>query len=358
MTTNNENITKNIWQVAAGDGERDYSKVFLDYGVMLIGPGTKCSDYRLNKKDYEKEYKDDAQTLRALDQFEKEADEKDLVVLKGRKKKGKWEAVAVGRIKLDYSFKAVFGDVEGFQLQHCRQVKWRQPTRVKYIRLGRGRFSHVITDLDKVERLWTKGKPIHKKFEIPEDTKSVSHNELIASLADKGLPRQNAKRIADEIERLQNLAEWYEGNGEDCDVPEHETRTFLIVPLIMSLGWDEKKVKIEWKHKDVALFDAYDYSSKKNEPVVIIESKRLWDGLGGASDQATEYAKKHPTCKKLVITDGIRYKLLTWGDDKWDFTAYLNLLTPKRKHPYKPDVGGAVSFLSKMFQRRQSNRRV
>ncbi|MGA3265947.1 MAG: ankyrin repeat domain-containing protein [Verrucomicrobiota bacterium] len=24
----------NIWQVSAGDGERDYSKVFLDYGVM------------------------------------------------------------------------------------------------------------------------------------------------------------------------------------------------------------------------------------------------------------------------------------------------------------------------------------
>ena len=29
----------NYWQVAAGDGGRDYSEVFLKYGVMLIGLG-------------------------------------------------------------------------------------------------------------------------------------------------------------------------------------------------------------------------------------------------------------------------------------------------------------------------------
>ena len=88
----------------------------------------------------------------------------------------------------------------------------------------------MIKAHDVVKRRWEKGKPIHKFDRIPNNPKSI---ELIDSLAVKGLPRQNAKRIADEIERLQGLARWYEDNDED--VPEHETRTFLIVPLIMSL---------------------------------------------------------------------------------------------------------------------------
>lgn len=29
----------NYWQVAAGEGARDYSSVFLEYGVMLVGAG-------------------------------------------------------------------------------------------------------------------------------------------------------------------------------------------------------------------------------------------------------------------------------------------------------------------------------
>jgi hypothetical protein len=116
----------------------------------------------------------------------------------------------------------------------------------------------------------------------------------------------------------------------------------------MSLGWIEKQVKIELDYMDIVLF-AKPYS-KKNKPVVIIESKRLWNGLGGASEQVMEYAENHPTCKKLVVTDGIRYKLLTRPKlgKKWPMSAYLNLLTPTLKHPYERGIEGAVSFLLKM----------
>ena len=108
-------------------------------------------------------------------------------------------------------------------------------------------------------------------------------------------------------------------------------------------------MKIEWKHKDVALFDAQ--YSKGNEPVVIIESKRLWDGLGDAPEQAERYVGQYPTCKTFIVSDGIRYKLFTKPKraHKFRFSAYLNLLTPTRKHPYKSRVGGAASFLSKMI---------
>lgn len=347
-----EDVPENIWQVAAGDGERNYWDIFRQFGVMLIGPGGE-GDYTKHKDAYNRMT---PARRRPIRQFVEVADKDDYVVLKHRSG-SKWIAIAIGRIKPGYYFKPVFGDVEGFQLQHCRRVDWRQTSEKPIPGLGRGGgcFSQVIKARDVVKRRWEKGKPIHKFDRIPNNPKSI---ELIDSLVIKGLPRQNAKRIANEIERLKSLAEWYEDNGKDCDVPEHETRTFLIVPLIMSLGWDEKKVKIEWKHKDVALFDA-DYS-EQNEPVVIIESKRLWHGLGDAPEQAERYTRKYPTCKTFVVSDGIRYKLFTKPKParKFRFSAYLNLLTPTRKHPYKPDVGGAVSFLLEMFHRRQSNRRV
>jgi len=338
----------NIWQVAAGDGERNYWDVFRQFGVMLIGPGTVSGDYRKNKDAYNNP--DNRTTYHpAMRLFADEAAEKDLVVLK-RPRGTKWEAVAVGKINSGYSFEPVFSDVEGFQLQHCRHVEWKQPTRETLIRgLGRGRFSHVNNERarEAVERLWKEGKR-EKSDPIPHDPKKVSHDELIDSLTVKGLPGPNAKRIAKEIERLRHLAKWYEKNDENYDVREHETRTFLIVPLIMSLGWDEEKVKIEWEHKDVALFDAP--YSPQSKPLVIIESKRLWDGLGYAPEQAERYAGQYKTCDRFVVSDGIRYKLFTKPkpDRKFRFSAYLNLLIPTRNHPYEPGVGGAVSFLWKM----------
>ncbi len=43
----------NIWQIKAGDSTRDYSEVFIHYGVMLIGSG-EYGDYRKseNKDKY------------------------------------------------------------------------------------------------------------------------------------------------------------------------------------------------------------------------------------------------------------------------------------------------------------------
>jgi hypothetical protein len=333
----------NIWQVKAGDGERDYSKVFLQYGVMLIGGGG-LGDYRKNRDKYKGK--------RGLRQFADEAVKGDLVVLKRPWGGTKWAAIAVGKITSEYSFEAVFSDVEDFSLQHCRQVGWKQPTQVKPgpgLGRGGGTFSHVNDERarEAVKRLWKEGR--RKKSEpIPDEPEELSTKELTDSLTAEGLPKERAKRIADEIERLQQLADWYDDVGY-YDVGEHEARTFLVVPLIKSLGWDEKQVRIEWERKDVVLFDSP--YSQKSKPLILIESKRLGHGLGGAPEQAVEYAESNPTCDRLVVTDGIRYKLFTkltrFGG--WSFSHYINVWGPTRVHQYDPDVAGAVSFLLKML---------
>ena len=40
-----------IWQVAAGDGSRDYADVFLRFGVILVGPGSE-GNYFSNEDAY------------------------------------------------------------------------------------------------------------------------------------------------------------------------------------------------------------------------------------------------------------------------------------------------------------------
>ena len=125
----------NIWQIKAGDSTRDYSEVFIHYGVMLIGSG-EYGDYRKseNKDKYEH---------REYQQFFNEASNGDLVVLKRACEGTKWEAVAVGMITLEYLYVPAFSDVEGFDLRHCRQVKWKEPSHMKSVR-GLGRSGGTI----------------------------------------------------------------------------------------------------------------------------------------------------------------------------------------------------------------------
>jgi hypothetical protein len=348
-TTMND-TTMNIWQVKAGEGRRrDYSDVFLQYGVMLVGPGTDYGHYIKNEPDYIKNF--GPTRCRTLRQFAKEASKNDLVVLKRPTKGAKWEARAVGKIRSDYSFRSVFSDVDDFQLQHCRQVEWREPALTSPVHgLGRGggTFCHLNDERARktVKQLWKEGKKCPAD-PIPDEPKELSHEELIHSLRAGGLQGPNAKLIAGEIWRLRQLVRWYD---EECDdVGEHETRTFLVVPLVKSLGWDEKHMRIEWEHRDVVLLDKpYPEGGK---PAILIETKRLWDGLSeDPEQQAKEYAKSNPTCDRFVVTDGIRYKLFTKPPHSgaWNYSHFMNLRALAHHHPYKRDVAGADSFLLKM----------
>jgi hypothetical protein len=77
---------------------------------------------------------------------------------------------------------------------------------------------------------------------------------VIEALIVDGLPGQRAELIATTVWRLRRMAKWY--SEHSADVGEHEIRTFLIVPLLISLGWPEQKMKIEWDNMDVVLFDS------------------------------------------------------------------------------------------------------
>jgi hypothetical protein len=333
-----------IWQVAAGDGTRDYADVFLKFGVILVGPGSE-GNYFENKDAYNN---NESWAYRPfIETFAEAMRVGDLVVLK-RPRGDQWEIIAIGEVTSEYLHQEVFGDVEGWDLQHCRRVRWKtalDSTAIPGLTRGTLRRVNNAQTINTINQIWSTGQDM-VPLPIPLEPKTITIDVLIESLIVDGLPGQSAELITNTIWRLGRMAKYYQKHG--ADVGEHEIRTFLIVPLLMSLGWAEQRVKIEWLNMDVVLFDT-PYKSGKSQPLVIIESKRLFDGLRYAPDQATNYARSYPSCIHFVVSDGIRYKLFRREGDGWRHAAYMNLTAPKQSHPYEQGVEGAVAFFRYML---------
>lgn len=327
-----------VWQVAAGDGSRDYADIFLKFGVILVGPGSE-GNYFENRSIYDDPnhwaFRPFINTI--AEQLRKD----DMIILK-RPSGYQWEILAVGKVESEYVHNETFGDVDGWDLQHCRIIRWKTPlskTLVSGLRRGTLFGVNNQTALDEAEKVWENGQAITPE-RIPDPVDEITVDELIDSIMERGLPVADSENIANTIWKLRRIAKWYTKHGED--VGEHEIRTFLIVPLLTSLGWAEQKIKIEWKNIDIALFDKpYSENSRIR---IIIESKRLWDGLLYAPAQAEDYSSNYSSCGLLVVSDGIRYKLYRKEKDDWSYYAYMNLMAPKIRHPYLQEVRGAVDF--------------
>ena len=334
----------NYWQVAAGDGERDYSKAFVKFGIMLVGPGDP-GDYFENKDVYRKH-----PWGSVVKAFAERAQDSDIVVLK-RPSKKQWKVLAVGKIKGDYQCLPIFDDVEGWDLQHCRKVEWFLPEGEMLIPgLARGTFSRIWKPAiaEQTKQALDSGKPISPQ-PLPEIAPKLSDEDLINYLINNGLRPKDAEDLARTIARIRRLVRWYWNYG--ANIKEHETRAFLILPLLFALGWSEQRLKIEWKATDIAFFDKpYNRQNRDTKNcIMILESKRFWGGLTYAEGQVKKYAKNFPNCRHLIVSDGCCYKLFKREDDEWIYDAYLNILKPKSRHPYEMEKGGAQDvFLSLM----------
>jgi len=334
----------NYWQVAAGDGERDYSKVFTKFGVMLVGPGDP-RNYFENKDTYKKHHWGGV-----VKAFAEEARDGDVVVLK-RPSKKLWNVLAVGEIKGEYQYLPIFDDVEGWDLQHCRMVEWFLPEDKMIIPgLGRGTFRRINNRgaIQQISQVFLSGTKISPE-QLPEIASKLSGEDLINHLINNGLRPKDAEDLAQTIARIRRLVRWYWSHG--ADIKEHETRTFLILPLLFALGWSEQRLKIEWKGTDIAFFGK-PYNRQDKDPkncIMVLESKRFWGGLTYAESQGKKYAKNFPNCRHLIVSDGCNYKLFNRKDNEWIYHAYLNILKPRTRHPFEEKIGGAQDvFLSLM----------
>ena len=341
------------WQVAAGEGPRDYSDVFLKYGVILMGSGHVGSF-----ADHPERFRGHKDWRRKIVTLADNMKRGDVVILK-RPHRRQWRILAVGHVTSDYEWLKPFDDVEGWDLRHGRRVEWVKPdSPITVDGLARGTISRVY-----------KGKPretadgLLSKCEkqvsedIPPPANSISEEHLVESLIVNGLRPADAEAVIRAIWHVRRLAGWYANHG--WDISEHEVRTFLIAPILLALGWSEQRIKIEWNHTDVSLFrEPFKKGVKHDDPRVILESKRMGTGLGHAERQVNRYAKAFPHCNMLVTTTGVRYHLYTKNPgESWDaarmkeghLSAVLNLFNLKDRHPYLPGVGGAPELFKSLM---------
>jgi len=326
------------WYIADGDGRRAYSDVFLNFGVMLLGPGD-SGNYFENQTAYHDE--------NYVRWFVEDVRPGDIVILKH----GVKSIIAAGTVderEDSYEHFEVFSDVEGFSLQHGRYVTWHKDEKQEHVDLNLPRDRLCQCQKPGIQaiarRIIKENKP-ERPEKIPPPAKKVDDEELTKHLIEQGLSSGQAEDVVRAFWRVRRLGRWYE--DQDEQVSEHETRTFLVTPLILALGWSEQRLKIEWKRIDIAFFET-NYSHNLH-PTMILESKRLDEPLGGASEQVKQYSVKFPDCNKLVASNGIRYLSFEKDNGRWQAKAYLNLLDLRYRHPYLTHVRGAPDLLTQLL---------
>jgi hypothetical protein len=110
-------------------------------------------------------------------------------------------------------------------------------------------------------------------------------------------------------EVVARAASWHAntyGGGFGCRPSERELVCHVTVPLLTALGWPCEQIAVEWRRADVAVFD--DVHRDPAACRIVVEVKRLGDGLGFAHRQAARYAGRLPRPVDLLITDGVRYR--------------------------------------------------
>lgn len=321
------------WQVAAGDRERDYSNIFFKYGIMCVG----------GKKQ-----------IRTL----KKVEEGDIVILK----RGVSEILGAGKIiKRDGRVYAEdekwLGDFDGWNLKAYANVEWH---RLKEpIAMSSGLVMGTIKKAPNPQ-VQKKANDIIANYpqQSPKPKPNLNNihtlkdEEIIEFLISEGFRPGNAEELTNTFNRIRLLANFY---YNECltwkDVREHETRTFLIMPLLFALGWSEQKMKIEYGIKgrgrvDIAAFSR-PFIGRDNENKyckLIVESKGFEKGLDTAKDQVIAYAEAFPNCKKVIVSNGFCYKAFRKKGDTFSTTpiAYMNLLRPTNKHPLYLDSKGTL----------------
>jgi hypothetical protein len=342
-----------MWQISAGDSGRDYSDVFLRFGLMAVGPG------QLGPYETDDEYRDRSSWAWRdwMRDFCVGVGDRDYVILKQPYRRRAWRIAAVGQVHGDYQWREQLADVEGWDLQHTHDVSWRRPTEDPIINTGFVRRTIAKVGAGEVERraleLWETGAPLSPD-PLPAPAEKVELDDLIDGLIDQGLPVSRAEEVVATLSRVTRLARWYDQHSSN--VGEHEIRTFLIVPLLLALGWGEQQIKIEYQRVDVALF-AGPYADGA-QPTTVIESKRLHDGLSDAvAEQAKGYAAGFGSCERLLVSDGVRYKLSERAaDGSWPDKAYGNLLNLLARHPLDGNIKGAPELFYALLPQRLSLR--
>lgn len=351
---------RSIWQQAAGDTNRNYVDVCLKWDVILNGPAGRYGAWR---PEFEESMRDDEwseKKITDLRRFCEEIKEGDIVVLR----LGTKTVYGVGEIVGDYEYNEEFNDIDGWEIAHVRRVRWiwkysQEPKRFDTYSLKQGDTTQMLNLSANDVREWLYSLRIPENFQkqrpkkLPqtEDHESVDLEKISEYLFGKGVSSASILNLMNEIGELVRIAKWYWSAGQNPS--EHETVSFLVVPLLRALGWTPQKMGIEWDRMDVALFERL--PRKQDSLSAVVEAKRMGEPLLPAFDQAKAYAEVSKQCKRVILTDGLRYLVFAREEDSannevGEFSqapiAYLNLTRLRPKYPLYGCKGAKEALLA------------
>jgi hypothetical protein len=334
---------RRVWQVGAGDGDRIYDEMCIKCDLMLVGPGERGTFDEGRYADY-------PDIRNSIRRFYQDAKQGDIVLLR----LGTGKICAVGEIADDSpQWLDEFGDVDGWDLQHVRRVRWFPNTQQTFPAKTLGgqvkTFANVgVTSV--LDWLTTVDVPSEQKTRllatVPQSSETIDPAILANQLFIEGLPSEYIDKLLVTLSSIRRVAEWYWNKQKRPKgrPSESETVAYLVVPLLFALGWSQQTAAIEWNNVDVALFSRM--PSEDNTLVGVVEAKSLDSSVFSPFGQALDYALRpgRTLCNRLVVTDGIRYALHERTGDEFKLQAYLNILRMRRQY-FALSCGGAVHAL-------------
>lgn len=336
-----------IWHIAAGDGNRVYYDLCLRWDVVIVGPG-----YAGVWPECEEELSQDKASKDKVRRFCKEIQDGDMIVLN----LGKSKVYGIGHVVGLYHWMDAFGDVDGWDLQHVRRVRWlwrydQTPDKLPMDFTGAnmsGTINRINSEeiLERIRNLKFNDRQMNRPLvELPDSCSSektleeVNIQTIANYLFDAGVAADSIDALVNHMDNLRRIASWYTRN--DLQPSESETVAYLVVPLLRALGWTPQRMAVEWNNIDLALFD---HMPRENRNLSIVaEAKAIGKACLIAESQAKGYAEQEEReqCRRLIVTDGIRYGIYLRHaegkkpatSDSYKLEAYLNLTRMMDDYP-------------------------
>jgi hypothetical protein len=341
-----------VWQIATGDAGRNYSELFFDYDVMIIGGSRQGNalenDYRDGKANSEGSQ---------IHNFAHLPEAGDRIIMRYGKK-----VIGVGVIPSDeensYSFNESFRCVYGWDLCHCRRVMWAKSIDLEglenvFINMKQKPSFSQVHEEKIVEMVSTISDMNYRSplQDLPKvDTSTYGLDDLGVELFKVGISNKNIGDILSALEQADRLCSWYDSGSAGRYPTENEVISHIVLPLFLGLGWSHQQIAVEWNRVDMAFFKHT--PSNAENCIMILEAKGLWKGLGDVLQQPIAYVEKLQLreVKHIIVTDGANiFVYQRINESKWSSEpiAYLsvNFLQKEYIIPKATDAASTLKLL-------------
>jgi len=272
-------LSRAIWQLAGGPATRPYADVFFMYGVGLIGPGDPGT---WSQKRSDDDFIDEqGATGSFVRRFASEMQVGDVVLLRT----GIATIAAVGIVASDYQYLNQFDDVNGWDLQHSRRVRWcRLPEEHTF---GTQVFGANPT---RCSRIWNEEVKDYADRFMNSPPTHWQEAPLPALPAEEPDLDRIPPALEEIVAKAQDLARLFWDRQSFGDHPtEDELVAHFVVPFLRKLGWPPEWISVKWRRIDVAVFTSLPRIPQNCR--FVIEAKRLGAGVEGALKQAMGYVE-------------------------------------------------------------------